>query len=283
VAWASRVLWLAVAVLGGAAISDALDGRSRSIIVTATILLWAGWALCAMALMVPSVIALTVVRVVVPIAIVVAVLASTAASAVNAAVCVGLSATTALVVASAEFGQWMVQSSAYGDERRFPMRPPTAFVLPTLVSWAVMVTGVIAGPLALAARNWWLGIPMSAAAIGLVWFLAPRFHRLSRRWVVLVPAGFVVHDHVVLAETVMIPSANIASVALAAADSEAADLTGPAIGSAVNVTLISPATVLRAPTRDRPTGTALHVRSLLVAPSRPGRLLEAWAPRAGVR
>ncbi len=54
------------------------------------------------------------------------------------------------------------------------------------------------GPLALAARAWVPGVLLTAAAVALGWFLGRRFHRLARRWLVLVPAGVVVHDHLVL-------------------------------------------------------------------------------------
>jgi hypothetical protein len=89
----------------------------------------------------------------------------------------------------------------------------------------------------------------------------------------VVPAGVVIHDHVVLAETVMFARRAIDSIGLALAGTEAADLTGPAAGHAVEVALREPETVVLAPTRVKPNGTALHVRAVLVAPSRPGRAL----------
>ena len=69
----------------------------------------------------------------------------------------------------------------------------------------------------------------------------------------------------------------MASVGLALADTQAADLTGPAAGHAVEIALRDPSTVVLAHTRAKPNGTALHVRSVLVAPTRPGRLLRAAA------
>jgi hypothetical protein len=114
-------------------------------------------------------------------------------------------------------------------------------------------------------------------ALAAGWFLGRRFHVLSRRWLVLVPAGLVIHDQLVLAETAMLPRASLASLGLALADTQAADLTGPAAGHAVEVALVDATTVVLAATRAKPGGTALHVRSLLVAPSRPGRLLQVAA------
>jgi hypothetical protein len=84
----------------------------------------------------------------------------------------------------------------------------------------------------------------------------------------------------VLAETVMFPSAILTRARLALADTQAADLTGPAGGHAVEVTLSESTTVVLAGTRAEPAGTALHVLAFLVAPSRPGRLLQAAGERS---
>ena len=62
-----------------------------------------------------------------------------------------------------------------------------------------------------------------------------RWHKLSRRWFVLVPTGVVVHDHLVLAETLMMRRNEVVGLRLAPADTEALDLTGPAAGHAVEV------------------------------------------------
>ena len=70
---------------------------------------------------------------------------------------------------------------------------------------------------------------------------------------------------------------NVAVVRLAPADTEAADLTGPASGHALEVVVHDMELVVLAPTIAEPKGRALHVQSLLVAPSRPGRALRALA------
>jgi hypothetical protein len=92
---------------------------------------------------------------------------------------------------------------------------------------------------------------------------------------VLVPAGVVVHDHVALAETVMFRAAVVSRVRLALADTQAADLTGPAGGHAIEVTVSESTTVVLAGTRSAPGGTALHALAVLVAPTRPGNVLRA--------
>jgi hypothetical protein len=129
--------------------------------------------------------------------------------------------------------------------------------------------------LLLAAGRWVIGGVVAIVAALLTWLLLPRFNTLSRRWLVLVPAGVVVHDQVVLAETLMIARTDVVGIDLALAGTEAADFTGPATGHAVEIGMRSMATALLAPTKTTPRGTALHVRSFIIAPTRPGAVLRA--------
>ena len=103
----------------------------------------------------------------------------------------------------------------------------------------------------------------------------PRWHRLSRRWLVVVPVGLVVHDPLVLGETLMLRRNEIGSVALARASTEAADLTGPAGGHAVEISTTQPVTAIFASTPSEPGGRAIHLTACLVAPTRPGRAIAA--------
>jgi hypothetical protein len=176
---------------------------------------------------------------------------------------------------SAEFGRQWVQASAYGDEERFPLRFPVGAGLAAIVAWALWAPAMIAGPLLLAARSWIAGAVLCVLAVGGVVFLGPRWHRLSMRWFVLVPAGVVVRDPVVLADTFPLRTAQIASIGLATADTEAADLTGPASGYAVEIATTESVTTVFAFTPSEPNGRAIHLRSFLIAPSRPGSALRS--------
>ena len=143
------------------------------------------------------------------------------------------------------------------------------------------VTAVIAAPLAWAAGAWVLAAVASVVAVTATWVLPVRWHQLSRRWFVAVPAGLVVHDPVVLAETVMIPRARITRVGLvgAARGNGAFDMTGPTPGVAIGVALDELITATLAPRRDSPRGTAIHLSALLVAPTRPGAVLREASRR----
>ncbi len=95
----------------------------------------------------------------------------------------------------------------------------------------------------------------------------------------LVPAGVVLHDPVVLADTVSLRSAQIARIRLAPEDTDAADLTGPASGYAVEVQTTESITAVFAFTPSEPNGRAIHLTGFLVCPSRPGSALAAAARR----
>ena len=58
-------------------------------------------------------------------------------------------AVTAVLVAAADTGHVYLQASAYGDERRFGLRPPLGYLLLTVVSWAIWTAALLAAPLAL--------------------------------------------------------------------------------------------------------------------------------------
>lgn len=276
--WATRAAWVAVAVFGGSAVGEALDAHRRAVQLTGTAGAWTGWAVGALALTVPAVVTLTLVRTVVPAAMLVAIFAlidrGDPASAITL---LAPALAAAALCGSAELGRAFLQASAYGAEARFGLRPPIGYLLASAVAWAVTASAVVLAPLLLAGRVWAAGVPCAAvAALGLVLF-PRRWHQLSRRWLVLVPAGVVDHDPVVLAETLMLPRRSIAAVALVddrPAASGTADLTGPTSGVAIGIGLVAATTVRLAVPPGRP-ATAVDADAVIVAPTRPGAVLAA--------
>ncbi len=278
--WVARVAWIVVAVIGGRAVESAVAGRSSAVVWTAAVGGWGLWAVAALGLAVASTWSLTVVRVVVPLALVATVGAGIGgATAVDLVLLGAPSIVAAAGVATAEFGRQWVQASAYGDEERFPLRFPVGAGLAAIVAWAVWAPAMVAGPLLLAAQSWIAGALVTVLAVAGVVLLGPRWYRLSLRWFVLVPAGVVVHDPVVLADTFPLRTAQVASIGLAPADTEAADLTGPASGYAVEIATTESVTAVFAFTPSEPNGKAIHLRSFLIAPSRPGRALRSARAR----
>ncbi len=282
--WGARLAWLAVALVGGRAIGDATASRSDAVQVVAAAGAWTGWAAGALALAVPAVVSLTAARVVVPGAVAVTVACLAFDAGPGAGVALGVPATVAAVlVGAAETGALFVQASAYGDERRLLLRPPYGYLAASVTSWLVWVAAMIAAPLAWAARAWALAAAATVVAAAACWLLPRRWHQLSRRWLVAVPAGLVVHDPVVLAETLMLPRRQVAAVGLAEhghGATNAADLTGPTPGLAVEVRLREPASAVLARRPGETRGRAVDVPGLLVSPTRPGAAL-AEARRRG--
>ena len=110
---------------------------------------------------------------------------------------------------------------------------------------------------------------------------AAPLHRLSRRFLVFVPAGLALHDHLVLAETAMFRWAAVGAVTQALHDSPALDLTADALGSAVQVTLTAPDTLLLAARRGAgtPEATRADTAAILFSPTLTQALLAEAARR----
>jgi hypothetical protein len=90
-----------------------------------------------------------------------------------------------------------------------------------------------------------------------------------------VPAGWVIHDGVLLAENLLLRTHNIASMQLAPADTEAIDLSGITHGIPLEISLREMTDVRLTPLLSKVTKTvdALHVKQLMVAPSQAQRVL----------
>jgi len=278
--WVLRLVWIGVLVAGGAAIDDATASSAGMVGDVARYSAFVGWFVGVCAMAVPAVVSLTAARLVVPLGVPVAALSLlTGADAVSGGSFLVTTLLATVLVCSAAIGRVFVQASAYGEEDRHLLRPPAAYGLAAGVTWALWAAMMVAAPLVLAHERWIVGSLLALGAIGggvLGW---PRWHRLARRWFVVVPVGLVIHDHVVLAETVMLRRQEIAAVRLAPADTEAADFTGPAAGHAVEVSTHESTTAILAATPKQPRGTAIHLTACLIAPSRPGQALAAVARR----
>jgi len=278
--WVARVAWVLVAIVGGGALESAASGRSDAVRWVIAVGGWTLFAIVAVGLLIPAVISLTITRVGAPLSLAAAAAATIGGSpGIDVALLVAPAIIAVAAIFTAEFGRWMVQSSAYGDEDRLPLRSPVPAGTAAIVSWIVWAPAFLGGPLALAAANWFVGIPLTALALAATVFVGPRWHTMARRWLVLVPAGLVVHDPVVLADTLMVKTDQILGLGLARAETEAADLTGPASGYAVQVDTSETVSTVFAFTPQEPNGRAIHMTGFLIAPSRPGEALRCAAVR----
>jgi len=239
------------------------DDASRSVSWVLLTWSWLLWTAVGASLLVPSPMSLTIVRIVVPLSVVVSVVASQPLA-------IFCSVVALIVCASPVFVDSMVQGGAYGDETRFALRTPLPYVVPAVIAWLLFSTAIIGGSLFLAAREYVVGAILVAIGILLSRTIPQRLHRLARRWLVIVPVGIVVHDHLVLHETIMAPSGKIQSVARTSDVGEAADLTGGVLGDRITIALTEADKVILSKITAKALGTteALHVKMFCIAPRR---------------
>jgi hypothetical protein len=283
--WAPALVWLTLPLVAGPAFADALDPRSTAVRLVATFGLWALWAAGLVAALVPSTASLTAIRILMP-----ASLAATAWAALVAphgadaiySVPLGVTALVSVLSMSAGVGYTFVNGSSYGDERRFPLRPPGPVVLgPLEILWVVMVLGSFAGPILLATRQWLLGGIVTVVALAVVVLGVRAIHQLSRRWFVFVPAGVVLVDRSVLLDALLVQRQRVGTIRAAAADTTATDLTAGALGMPLELRLTEPDTIIPTPPRSERHRTVVpaEVDAVLFTPTRPGWVIDAARER----
>lgn len=281
--WPFRAAWLVLPLVAGPAIGDALMDRSRSVQIVASAMAWLCWGAVLAASLVPRTVTLTIVRALAPGAVVLcawaAVASDEAAWGATGVVVAGLATIAAFAPATADA---FVDGSSYGDERRVALRVPIAMAAgPVPISWALAAAGLVTGPLLVAAEQWFAGALAVAVGVPVVVAVARRVHLLSRRWLVFVPAGVVVHDPLAMAEPVLLQRHLLRRIGPAAAEAAsldgALDLTGGALGLALELRTAEPFTV--GVRKGRATVETSGVAAVLVTPGRPATTLEVAAER----
>jgi len=278
--WSVRLLWITAALLPNT-FNTAISLTSDRVVHTITVQSWVVWSIVALATWILHPFSLTIIRVFAPIVVIrLAVGVGFDDYAPLSIVAVVVAAAATLVAYSAEYGHRHVQAAAYGAEVRHLLRVPSPLVAPTLLGWLVIAGTVSTAPALLAAERWRLGVPVVLLAVLSLWRLVPRLHRLARRWFVHVPAGWVIHDDIILQENVLLKKHAITSLERALADSSALDLTGLTRGVPLEVQMREMIDVRLTPLAARlnKTDDALHARALLVAPSRPLDVLGSILP-----
>jgi hypothetical protein len=275
--WLVRLSWLAIPFTVGTAIADALADRSAPVQVTAGVLLWGGWAAVVVGLLVPRPAGLVGLRVA---ALMTALLTAWAADSALDWSVAGVHAMVMLVLAlTPSTGAWLVNGTAYGYERRYLLRAPAPVLLgPIALAAIALPIAVATGPLLLAAHAWIAGAIAIAAGAALALVLARALHSLTMRWIVLVPAGIVVKDHLTLLDPVLFRRTDIDLLRRAPADTDALDLTGGALGLALELRLRAEQQVHRM----RPVRRGAEpydVEVLMFTPTRPTALLADAAER----
>lgn len=283
--------WLVLPFTAGDLLATAAAQRSTPVQWVLAVGLWLGWGVGVGTIAIARTSSLTLGRYLIPAGLAATVWAAVDADpdgnrALGATGVIGLACAAAAcaLVLTAAYGDRCVNGSSYGAERRFALRPPTAVVLgPLPVLWVVVTAGAVAGPLLLAARSWVAGVVALAAGWALAVVIVRRTHQLSRRWLVLVPAGVVVHDPLMLTDSLLVQKGNLAGIGPALADTTATDLSMGALGLALEVALREPSKILTNADRRAAGGSftapGTEVTAVLVTPSRPGAVMRTVTER----
>jgi hypothetical protein len=280
---AVRVAWFALPLTVGPALARGLQDASTAVQVVASILAWLAWGGVAVAVLVPRTVSLTALRIGAPAALAASIWATARGGDVGVSEVVAIG-WTALLAAVALFvpvvTDLFVDGSSYGPEKRMALRTPTPLLLgPVELAWAVVVGGVAAGPLLLAARAWVPGAIALVLGAALVVPALRSLHQLSRRWVVFVRVGLVLHDPLSLADPVLFLRGDVRSLGPAPADAErvATDLTGRALGLVLELSLRTKATMGLVERRNQ--SRTIDTNRVLFTPARPGALLSEAGER----
>ncbi len=280
---AAVVAWLVtgVAALLGDLIHPSLRPADDAAQTTVIVAMWLAYAVVLAALLLPGPRALTVARIGMPAGGLEAALAAADPNDSVAVVALFAGLVGTIVVLQPLYAEAHVDAASYGDERRFLLRPPGPVMIALIVPmWAVAVAGVAAGPLLLADRGWPAGIMAAAVGLPVAAFAAHALFRLSRRWLVFVPNGLVVHDHLAVTEPLPLSRRTVDSIGPARTSTGAADLTAQAFGMALELRLTEPVKVGVMTGRNRSEERSLT--ALLMSPSRPAAVL-ATAERRGLQ
>ena len=263
----------------GAGVGGLLDDRSAAVQMTGTTLAWAVWGAVVIASFISHPITLTVLRIGTPVvaSFMIFVVANQDTS-VRQITSAAVSIAVLLLSFSAEIGSIYVQASAYGDEKRFALRPPVVLIAPILLSTLVADLSIISLPLLVAAKDWPVAIVSLVGLYISARYFLPRIHSLSRRWLVFVPAGVVIHDEIVLSINLMIGKQDLSQIQLARDNSAAADLSALTWGVPLEFSFNKPLDVSLTSigAKHLNTVSAIHAQSVLVATSRPGAVLSAY-------
>lgn len=282
--WALRIVWVTLPVTAGPAIADGLRAWGGAPRVVGAVLCWLAWGVGLVATLAPRPLGLTALRTLAPAGVVLGVVVAATGHASTVAAVGALAATVAAaaLVALPAIARAAGDGVAYGDERRYPLRvPPALYLGPLPLARAAVVAGIVAGPLLLADGDVVVGVLAVLAAAVVVPLAGRALHGLSRRWLILVPAGVVVADRMALAENFLFPREHLRIVRAARPDEppgDALDLRFGATNGSVLLVFDEPAELTRA-ARARRGGTTVKAPGVVIAVADRHGMLEAAAQR----
>ncbi|MEM7273228.1 MAG: hypothetical protein AAF547_09135 [Actinomycetota bacterium] len=283
--WPARAIWLLAPLTIGAALAQVLESEASTPALIVEISLWIAWFAVLVATLAPSPRSLTIIRVIAPAAFAALLLVGLSGHW-NGTTLLGLgwAALFTAVVFLPTVGDGMINGSAYGSERRMALRPP-AFVLlgPAQLAWLLAFAGLVTWAVLVLAERYVLAGLAAAGGVVAVWASTRILHQLSRRWIVFVPAGFVIHDPVLLVDSVLFRRNEVTALgpaldplATTGGDRSTADhpgyhdLSAGALGLALEVVLRDPTPVT---IRERGQARIVELDELVFTPTLPGAML----------
>ncbi len=273
--WIVRASWFATAVFCAPLLGEALASRSRPVQLLMVVFAWILWGAGLVATLVPHPIGLVGLRTGGPLLLVTSIWATAQPNTTTSSrsLCLICALIVTVIMLFHETGHFCVNGPAYPNERRFLLRPSASILLIAPIATALVAAGLVIGPLLLAAKQWLLGSVATALGFAATYLLTRSLFALARRFLVFVPAGFVIHDYSALREPVLFKRGQIERMRAAPADTDSLDLTLGAPGLVLEFLLKEKVEMSRLMgPRDRIGETGKSARFLAV-PTLPGRLL----------
>ncbi|MAJ89024.1 MAG: hypothetical protein CL416_05445 [Acidimicrobiaceae bacterium] len=278
-------VWIVQPFSAGVVIGEALGDATEPFRTSVSVAAWIAWLVILLAIAVPRPATLTIARVGTAGGLIGTLWAAWDVEANHTdtgatTLTIGLAASIAAVATINLPGvaDRFLDGVSYGDERRFALRVPGPVLVVALIpSVLIVIAGLSAGPLLLADERWVGGAIVAVVGFGVAWFPLNALHRLTKRFLVFVPNGLVVHDPTQLREPALFVKREIAGLAPAPADTTAKDITAAALGLALELRFAT-ATELSF-VSGRTTTDNETVRSVLVAPTRPTAVMAAALER----
>jgi len=279
--WCARLAWLVLPVTAGGAFADAVHGWPVGPARLATLMVWLAWASGLLALLAPRPWGTTLLRVVAPLLAAATVLTVSSTNAGSATLAIGTTVLAAALALSEPTTAAAGNALAYGDEVRYPIRIPTPLLLgPVPIAVALTGLGAVVGPLLLADADFAAGVPVTVVGLPLAWLLVRSLHSLSRRWLVLVPAGVTIVDSLTLVDPVLLSRDFIAAMRRVPATPLAGsvlDLRLGTFGGGIEIELEEPAQFARRQGRAR--GALVDAEMIATSVARPRALLASAGAR----
>ena len=171
-------------------------------------------------------------------------------------------------------GDRFSDGASYGDERRFLLRAPgPVLLLFGPLAWLTSLAGLTLGPILLLNRNFLFGTLVTLGGLPLSVIASNAIYQLGKRWVVLVPAGILLHDHLSVGDPTLIPRNQIADFSPAKARTDALDLSQNSFGLSLEIQCVTPLSMMLKKGNRKTVNESSAVESFMINPARPNIVL----------